>query len=277
MAVVYEVLGHRRSRIVCTAALAGMASAGLKPRRVWEHDYSAPDDDLAFFYGLSGKNVRMFADYRASGRKVIYADLGYFGRREGGRWSGYHKLTVNDRHPTNYYRKRKHDPSRFLMHKLSVMPWQTGSCVIVAGMSDKGAEAEGYEPSQWERWAIAEIRKHTDRPIVYRPKPSWRGAPALDGAAFQVGVPLSKALQSAHAVVCHHSNVAVEAILAGVPAFVWGGVAQEMGLQNLSRIETPHRPDDRQEWAHALAWTQWSVAELATARPWLHLKNEGVI
>lgn len=276
MVSVYEISGHRRSKVVCTAAISGMRAAGLNPVHKWEHHYREPDSDLAFFYGLTGENVKMFKDYRRE-RKVIYADLGYFGRREGGRWSGYHKLSINDRHPTNYYRARKHAPDRFLKHNVPIQPWGEGRYVIVAGMSDKGALAEGYQPHQWEQWAINEVRKHTDRPIVYRPKPSWSGKIRLPGAEYQVGVPLEHALKDCHAVVCHHSNVAVEAILAGVPAFTWGGVAEEMGCQDLSMMESPHRPDNREEWAHALAYTQWNIAELATAEPWLHLKNEGLI
>jgi hypothetical protein len=252
-----------------------MSAAGLNPRRTWEHEYQRPDGPLAFFYGYTGRNVRMFADYRRDG-KAIYCDLGYFGRREGGRWSGYHKLSINDRHPW-YYRNRKHDAARFQKLNTPILPWRTGRSVIVAGMSDKGALAEGYKPNQWEQWAISEVRKYTDRQIIYRPKPSWKGAVPLHGAEYQQNVPLSKALMSAHAVVCHHSNVSVEAITAGAPAFVWGGVGKDMGLQDLSKIESPHKPENREEWAHALAWTQWSVAELGTAEPWLHLKNEGLI
>ncbi len=99
----------------------------------------------------------------------------------------------------------------------------------------------------------------------------------IPGSIYQEKVPLHAALLDAHAVVCHHSNVAVEAIVAGVPAFVWGGVGKDMGSQDLRKIENPHRPDNREDWCNRLAWTQWSVAELATAEPWLHLKSEGLI
>lgn len=253
-----------------------MAAAGLNPRTIWEHEYAAPEHDLAFFYGLTGRNTVMFSDYRQS-RKVIYCDLGYWGRRDGGRFTGFHKLSLNDRHPW-YYRKGKNDPSRFLKTNTTILPWKSGGReIIVAGMSDKGALAEGFRPGEWEAWAIAEVRKHTDRPIVYRPKPSWKGAMKLEGAEYQIGVPLPFALLTAHAVVCHHSNAAVESIVAGVPAFVWGGVAKDMGSQDLGEIENPRRPENREEWCNRLAWTQWSVAELATAEPWLHLKSEGVI
>lgn len=217
----------------------------------------------------------MFEDYRAK-RKVVYADLGYFGRRDGGRWSGFHKLAVNDRHPW-YFKSGKSDPSRFRRLNVPILPWRKGRHVIVAGMSDKGALAEGYQPNEWEQWAIAEVRKHTDRPIVYRPKPSWKGAKRLHGAEYQVDAQLHTALLDAHAVVCHHSNVAVEAIVAGVPAFVWGGVAKGMGLQDLASIESPFYPENREDWCNRLAWTQWNIAELGTAEPWLHLKGEGLI
>jgi hypothetical protein len=145
-------------------------------------------------------------------------------------------------------------------------------------MSDKGALAEGYQPEEWERWAIAEIKKYSKRTIVYRPKPSWKGAKPITGTITSGRErEVEQDLRNAWAVVTHHSNVAVDALVAGVPAFCWGGVALEMSLQTLARIEDPHFPDGRLQWMADIAYTQWSIAEMRTGLPWVHLKKEGLI
>ena len=276
---IYQVANHTRSRVVCEAAEAGFRAAGYGVTRLLESRYSGPVFDLALFYGLVGNTPKLFREYPKDRKPVLYTDLGYFSRKEGGRWSGYHKVCLNNRHPTAYYRKVKHPPDRFNKLKTAVLPWRKGGRnVVVCGTSDKGAVAEGFLPGQWEAETIREIAKHTDRPIVYRPKPSWAERFAIPGAEYRhTPGPLYEELKHAHAVVCHHSNAAVEAIVHGVPAFCWHGVAKEMSLQDLAKIETPHHPEDREQWCWELAYTQWSVAELATAEPWRHMKSEGLI
>ena len=276
---IYQVANHTRSRVVCEAAQAGLKAAGYGAPRVPQQHYSGPVFDFALFYGLVGNTPKLFREYPRAGKPALYADLGYFGRKVGGRWSGFHKICRNSRHPTDYYRRVKHPPDRFNRLNETILPWRKGGRnVVVCGTSDKGAIAEGFRPGQWEAETIAELKKHTDRPIVYRPKPSWDGRFPIPGAEYRMtpGL-LCEELRHAHAVVCHHSNAAVEAIVQGVPAFCWHGVAKEMSLQDLAKIETPHFPEDREQWCWDLAYTQWSIAELATAEPWLHMKSEGLI
>jgi hypothetical protein len=277
---VFRIKGHRRSGIVADAMAQGIRAAGETVRERFAHDYPGkPLGDVAVFYGYVGALPKVMTDYSIAPRACVYVDLGYWGRRDGGRFVGYHKVSVNARHPVAYYRKRQHDASRFARHNVAIEDWRSGGGhILIAGMGDKGARAEGQEPARWERNAIAEIRRYTDRPIVYRPKPSWHTAKPIEGTRFSpreedVGV----LLRTAHAVVTHHSNVAIEGILAGVPAFCWGGVAKDMALQDLSRIEKPVRPDGRAEWAADIAWCQWSIAEMAAGDAWRYLKNEGLV
>ena len=278
---VYAIPGHKRSTDCCLAMMSGIRAVGDRPRLLMENTYTEPAHDVAVFYGYNMTLQKVRADYMAAGRKIVYIDLGYWGR-EGRR--GHHKIVVNDRHPTAYFQKRKHDGNRVAKLGIVVQPWQTGGKhILLAGMGSKAATAEGVPAESFEREAIRELKKYTDRPIVYRPKPSWLQARPIPGTSFDPpqNAPshrhLVTALAGCHAVVTHHSNVAVDGLVAGIPAFCWKGVATAMAGQELSKIETPYRPDDREAWVNAISYCQWDLAEMHGGLPWKHLKNEGLI
>jgi hypothetical protein len=270
---------HRRSTLICNAMMEGIKSAGDEPRILHESQYAEPVVPIAVFYGLSGRMPKLLADYRAQGLKAVYIDLGYFGRHDGGRWSGFHKLAINSRHPTEYFQRVAHSSRRADALKVRIHPWRPRApYILLAGMGDKGALAEGFQPEEWERKAIDEIRKYTDRPIIYRPKPSWKDAKPIEGTKFSPKDELlRRLLMDCHAVVTHHSNVAVDGLVDGIPAFCWEGVATPLSLQDLSKIEDPIRPDTRRQWVNDLAYTQFSIAEMHSGRAWRHLKDEGLI
>ncbi len=145
-------------------------------------------------------------------------------------------------------------------------------------MGPKGSRAEGFSPLAWERRAVAMIRQHSARPIIYRPKPNWENPLPLQGVeTAPKDQDLMEALRGCHAVVAHHSNAAVEALVAGIPAFVVEGIALPMGRSDLAMIEQPRYPGTRAQWLADAAWTQWSVAEMSSGAAWRHLKDEGLV
>lgn len=259
----------------------GAKRLGLEFTGRASHTYRGrPDHDVAIFYGLADRLRDVFEDYRAK-RRAIYIDLGYWGRRKRTRWDGYHKLVLNARHPTEYFQSRQHPADRFAQFKVPIKPWRApraGAPILVAGMSAKAAAAEGLAPEQWERATIAELVTLTDRPIIYRPKPNWPDAKPIRGSIWGGGdVPLERALSACHAVVSHHSNVAVDALLAGIPCICPGGVASVLAGHDLTQIESPPMPEGREQWAADLAYTQWSMEEMHTGAAFRYLINEGLI
>lgn len=237
-----------------------------------------PKAPVAVFYGLAQGLRKVLTDYQARGLKAFYIDLGYWGRRKRTRWDGYHKIVLNGRHPTDYFQRRTHSPDRFRELGVKIEPWRkSGRHIIIAGMSAKAAAAEGFQANQWERSAIAKLRKITDRPLIYRPKPNWEGATPLVGSTFQKDVELEDALRNCYAVVTHHSNVGVDALMAGVPVFSTEGVASVLGRTSLKYIEDAVRPDGREQWAADLAHVQWSMDEMKSGACWRYLKDEGLV
>lgn len=274
---VHVIAGHGRARLTCHAMADGIKACGDKVELRSETEHSHTDCDAAVFWGYIEPCQRIMHDYRAAGKAAVYIDMGYW-QRAG--QDGHFKVSVNDRHPTKYFQRIAHDDSRVKALGLQLKPWRKqGRHILLAGMSPKAAWAEKCEPVEtFERICIKALRNMTDREIIYRPKPSWDGARPIDGTRYSPREQrLDDVLAGCHAVVTHHSNVAVDGLLAGIPAFVWHGVAVPMGSNDLRQIETPRCPDERQQWLNDVSYTQWRISEMREGAPWRHFKDEGLV
>jgi hypothetical protein len=282
-----------RGRVkICPELMEGITRCGDRAFRVDAHRYQGPFSDVAVFYGFDGSResriTQAFNDYKSAGKKAVYIDLGYWSRRAGGRWAGYHRFAINDRHPTAYFQNVKHKSDRFKVHRINLEPWRKdGRKIVLCGMSDKCARFEGFKFEQWERAAIKKIRAVTDRPIIYRPKPRTGDRLAaephrpIEGVEFSDPTKgsLEQELRDAWAVVSHHSNAGIDGICMGVPCFTDEGVALKMGKSDLSEIENRHFPseDERRQWAYDVAYCQFNVDEMRDGTFWRHFKDEGLV
>lgn len=258
----------RRSRHLAHAMAAGARALGIET--FLTPDFSAPAGDVGVAYGW--RYPGLFEAYRAAGGHFVYLDLGWWDRKpKADVLGGFHKVAVDGREPGPYFRGG-FGPERFSAHGLRAAPWRaSGSHVLLAGMSAKSAKTRGYGPQEWEMAAIERISAVTSRPIIYRPKPSWGDANPIPGTIFSPpGQPVEAVLRDCWAVVTLHSNVAVDALLAGVPVNVWEGVAADFSTP-LAEIEAPRMPDGRDQLLADIAWCQWTPAEMASGACWRHL------
>ena len=112
-----------------------------------------------------------------------------------------------------------------------------------------------------------------DREIVVRIHPRDRQRAFVPKGTVISNRPLIEDLMGSWAVVTYDSNIAVDAVLFGVPVFTQGKtMADPIACHDLARIVDPPTPD-RQQWAHDLAWSQWNVVEQRAGLPWIHLIN----
>lgn len=260
--------------------MRGIRRHGVTVKRRHERQYRTPIGDIAIFYGLNGNLHRIFFDYRKEGRKAVYIDLGYWGRRAGGRFSGYHKFSINGRHPTPYFRNNPKPPDRFKRFKLKVQSYNKGQdAILLAGMSNKASDVEGFKYLEYERKAVKVLRQHTDREIIYRPKPGrGHASTPIKGTTHSPRAEnLEGVLSRCHATVSHHSNVAIDGLIAGVPAFCVEGLAHPMALDDLALIEKPLYPKHREQWLNDIAYCQWAVSEMRVGLAWDYLVSEGLL
>lgn len=129
-------------------------------------------------------------------------------------------------------------------------PWRKiGSHIVIAEPGPDFGRAFGIDSAGWLARTEPIIRASTDRPIVVRS----RFAPH----------PLAKDLAGAWALITHSSNVAVDAVLAGIPVFVEAtSMALPVGRLIPHDIEDPALPD-REDWWASLMCQQFTLAEMA--------------
>lgn len=278
--IVYRDNMKMRGRTVCDAWVQGLRKEKVNfTVRNSETFSGRVEADIAIFYGLNGKLFDVFKTYKEQATSV-YTDLGYWKRKpRDNQFGGFHKIAVNDLHSTAYFRKG-HPSTRFDRMCVPVKPWRggTGDHIIVAGMSDKSARVNGLSPEEWERAAIDKLRRHTAFPIWYRPKPSWKEAKPIAGTRYdKTGIDIVPHLRKAAAVVTHHSNAAIDALVEGIPIYCEIGLASTMSVPTLAAIECAEEPPDREGFLYDVAYTQWSVPEIATGKAWRYLKSEQLV
>jgi hypothetical protein len=242
-AVIYTQ--QRKARHFTDAMLAGFPARQV-PSEPGQLD---PAAGLHILGGLQFGSLALMQQLLGSGRDYVFWDRAYFG---GGTHTDRLRITVNGYQQTQVQPGR--DLQRFKSLGGELQPWRAaGQHIMVVPPSAAIGALFGFNVDQWELHTLCELSRHTDRPVML----SRKGDPR----------PLAERFKGCHAVVTYSSNVAVEAICAGVPAFVSGvSAASRVGssIKDLNRIETPHRATDAQRsaWAASLAWGQFSTTEI---------------
>nr|AER23949.1 hypothetical protein var072 [Variovorax sp. HH01] len=186
------------------------------------------------------------------GGRVLHWDLGYTGLRKG---EGHLRVCIDTDHPQALLERTPPDPSRWdaLGIELRNDVDEDGP-VILVGL---GKKSRSYlNAAHWEARKLRELQKRfTGRRIVFRPKGEEKLQLPCESDSREL---IADVLRGASLVVCRHSNVAVDATIAGVPFEAEDGAA--MWLQ--SREFTPA---NRLEFLQRLAWWQWRADEAAEA------------
>ena len=205
-------------------------------------------------YGLGhlGRRPWQEAHKRAGGR-VIGWDLGYWHRDVPLQFSM--RLTIDDDHP---HRLIKPMPgARWQAAGIALRDdYDPAGPIVLVGLGRKQRALMKLYGQEWElRTAATLRRRYPGRRIVYRPKREerLRGFPTVDGSIESV-------LRGASLVVCHHSNVAVDACIAGIPVECQDGAALALYRGN----PAPSR-EQRMAFLQSLAWWQWTPGEAPAA------------
>jgi hypothetical protein len=223
---------------------------GVGCRLAYAEDEPDTLRDVAVVWGVLRGSDRILAQAKAQNLYFFYVDHAYFNRGHGNAYritrNGYEAGPV-----------RRFPGDRINGIGPEVLPWRkSGRDIIVCPPTEYFMRA--HDCSDWLPKTLETLSTLTDRPVVVRDKPK----------AGETAVPLRQALETAHALVTHSSNVAIEAACLGTPVFVAPtSAAAPVGRTDLSKIEKPIYPD-RAPWLAHLAYNQFSFDEIADGRAW---------
>lgn len=220
MACTAEILippGTNATGRVVLAELARTGElAGIKTR-VREHYLG--DSEWLVMWGIGADHRSALRHQHISrGGFVQLWDIGYFKREK---VRGYVKASINDDYATKWLDRTAPDPDRWAELGLTLRDdYKPNGHIILAGIGPKQRmymNIASAGPTCWEQKKLDELRaRFPGRRIVYRPKPN-RVSPMLLGVETDAKSDISDLLRGASLIVCMHSNVAVDAVLAGIP------------------------------------------------------------
>jgi hypothetical protein len=219
-------------------------------RIAYAEDEPAKLRDIPVVWGVLRGSDRILAQAKTQGLYYFYIDHAYFDRGHGNSYritrNGYEAGAIRDC-----------PEDRLTRLKVTTREWRkSGREIIVCPPTEYFMTSHGCP--NWLEDTLRALQGITDRPIIIREKPKAGGE----------AVPLPQALESAHALVTHSSNVAIEAVCLGTPVFVASSsAAAPVGQTDLRQIETPAYPD-RQAWLCHLAYNQFSIDEIGDGSAW---------
>lgn len=266
---IFDNFGAKNSAPVFAALRQGLVALGFEHA---SHDTQA---DVAVIWsvlwaGRMRQNRDVWQQFRSTGRPVLVLEVGMLNR--GHTW----KLSVNGTGSYAYHGQGI-DLNRATRLGLGLLPWREhGSKIIVCAQRSESLQWQDQLPvERWLEDTRDRVRLYTQRPLVLRTHPRQRIAPV---SGYEIERPIAvagtyddfdfyKTLTDAWAVINHNSGPGIQAVMAGVPAFVdASSLAAPVANLNLSAIENPVRPD-RGRWLIDLAHTEWTVQEIASGWP----------
>ena len=234
------------------------------------------------FHGRMARNKDIWANSVRDNKAIIVLEVG--GIKRGTTW----KVAINGINRDAFFGDKGNDSKRAKALDLELKPWRTdGEYILLCGQHDKSLQWHNMPSmSNWFLNTYDEIRKHTDRPILFRPHPRCR-LPHIERGLKNVirqepahlrGTydDFDMAFDNVWATVSFSSNPGIHSIINGVPAFVGtSSLAYDVGndIDFMHNIEHPLMPN-RQQWLNDYAWTEYTVEEIANGLPLTQLESK---
>ena len=230
------------------------------------------------FSGRMAANKAIWERNIQTSKPTVVLEVG--GIKRGTTW----KVGLNGINRDAFFGDIGNSSDRSKLLNLEVKPWRTdGEYILITGQHDKSLQWQGMpRMSNWVIETISEIRKHTARPIIFRPHPRcplahiekefknvYRQDPKHVTNTYD---DFDMGFDNVWATISYSSNPGIHSIIEGVPAFVsTHSLAYPAGndIDFLHDIEKPMMPD-RTQWLNDYAHTEYTIEEITAGLP---LKN----
>jgi len=255
--------------------------------------HTAHDNDLnadvaviwsVLWYGRMSKNKAVWDHFTKQSKPIIVLEVGALKRNV--TW----KVAVGGINNEAYFgHATNNDNARLTALGINIQDWKDtkeDNSIIICGQHQASHQWRNMPPvSDWISNTIQEIRQYTDRPIKVRSHPRYpfnfnnKESNVVESMPKRIDIvqdfyDFGTELSTAHCVVNWSSNPAIEAVLDGVPVFTGpDSLAHAVANYSFDTIETPLKPN-RQQWANDLAYTEWTVDEIAKSTPLNRILNK---
>ena len=231
------------------------------------------------WHGRMSANKSVWDAYTANNRPVIVLEVG--GIKRGTTW----KVGLNGINRDAYFGPTNNDNARAEHLGLRLGNWRkSGDYILICGQHDKSLQWHNMpRMSNWFLQTYDTIRKHTNRPIVFRPHPRcrlehiesglkyvYRQEPKHIGGTYD---DFDMGFDNVYCTVSWSSNPGIHSVINGVPAIVGpSSLAYDVAGHDLNLIEYTQTPD-RTQWLNDYAWTEYTVEEIAEGLPLSRLRQ----
>jgi len=226
------------------------------------HDYNYNFGNSPILIRSMGKRKLIHWCWK-NNHPFYYMDSGYVGNYKSKDnpqgWKVWHRIVKND---VQHSKIIDRPDDRWKQLDYPIEHRKQGKHILLVTPSEKPCKFYGIDRSHWVNDTVAEIKKHTDRPILVRDKQPRQQ---------RITRTIFEDLTDCHALVTYQSIAAVESVLYGVPAFTLAPTAADpVCNKDLSLIETPtHQDKDKiYKWACHLAYGQFHNDEMKNNTAW---------
>lgn len=208
-------------------------------------DYQGGD---SIVWGLIRGAIRIMAETIQNECDFFQIDNAYFGRNI------YYRVSMNSLQLSWIPKRIVNNRYKLILNQLGkeILPWKKNrdGPIIICPSSDHLHSLFGTTSMMWVNSVIAEIQKHTDRPITVRYK-ELMPKDDIDTEIFD-----------AWCVVTHVSAAALDALRLGIPVVTTGECAASPLSTPIKEIERPILGNGREELFSLLACGQFTAEEM---------------
>lgn len=210
--------------------------------------------------GILRGNAKLLAECQAKGIDYYYIDHAYFN-------SGYAKPTWMRITKNGFVQNAivSNDPSRwnkFFQTPLQPYLYKNRKSILILPPSDAVAKVFGAQ--SWLPRIAQKIKQHTNRPLIIRHKPGPilnDNLITLKGRSNYDYPPMDEIWSKVYCVVAFNSNMAVDALIRGIPVITtpysatWPISNKVESIENLIEF-------DRSALFSSLSWGQYNIDEM---------------
>lgn len=226
------------------------------------------------------KDNKIVWDYfRSKNKKVIVLEVG--GIQRGHTW----KVGLNGVNNSAILGPKNQSSERAKKLNLNLKDWRKqGEFILICAQHEKSDQWKNMPKTRdWFLDKYTQIRKYTDRPIIFRPHPRFP-LHYIDKNLKNVYVSTPKKIAGSYdnfdltfdrvwITINENSNPGPQSIIQGIPAITGKhSLAYSVSEKHIKNIEDPLMPD-RTQWINDYAHTEYTLDEIKQGVPLEFLTN----